>query len=181
MHASVAMAKDFATKAHEGQTRKYNDAPYISHPVSVAKILKMAAYCTIEMEAAAYLHDTVEDTAATLQDIFDIFGVDIFNHVDFLTDISTLEDGNREICKRIDREHIAKAPAGTKTIKLGDIIHNTHDIVLFDLDFAVTYLKEKALLLAVLKEGDETLWRLAYDLLIFWATRLDINIVDPLE
>ena len=66
-------AIQFATKAHEGQTRKYTGEPYIVHPLSVMEIVKTVDH-TEEMLMAAVLHDTVEDTDVTLQDIDREFG-----------------------------------------------------------------------------------------------------------
>lgn len=63
----------FAQKAHEGQTRKRSNVPYITHPMEVASI---AASMTdnLEVLAGAILHDTVEDTNTTLEDIKNEFG-----------------------------------------------------------------------------------------------------------
>jgi hypothetical protein len=82
--------------------------------------------------------------------------------VRWLTDVSRPEDGNREIRKRIDREHTAQAPAIVKTIKLADLIDNSRSIIAHDPDFAHVYLREKRLLLdEALREGDATLWAMA--------------------
>ena len=61
-------AIEFATKAHEGQVRKYTGEPYIVHPLEVAEIVKTVEH-TEEMLMAAVLHDTVEDTDTTIEDI----------------------------------------------------------------------------------------------------------------
>lgn len=70
-------AKEFAIKAHEGQIRKADPSkPYIVHPMNVAEILKNYGYDD-HIIAAGYLHDVVEDTNYTLQDIEDAFDKDI--------------------------------------------------------------------------------------------------------
>ncbi|WP_077302781.1 HD domain-containing protein [Virgibacillus pantothenticus] len=72
-------AKDFATTAHQGQFRKNSKTPYITHPIRVANILEEAG-CSEEVVCAAYLHDVVEDTSYTIQDIASRFG----KHITFL-------------------------------------------------------------------------------------------------
>ena len=153
-------ALDFATTAHTGQKRKYTGEDYIVHPIEVAEIVKTVAY-TPEMIAAALLHDVVEDTDVSLEDISIKFGPDIADLVCDLTDVSKPEDGNRAARKALDRAHTALASASAKTIKLADLISNSRSIVEFDPKFAKVYLKEKALLLDVLTEGDEILLKKA--------------------
>jgi len=113
------------------------------------------------MICAAWLHDTVEDAPVIIQDILDNFGDDIASLVSDLTDISLLTDGNRDTRKSIDRQHTSAASPMAKTIKLADLIHNTDDIVANDTGFAITYIKEKELLLGVLQEGNQTLYSIA--------------------
>lgn len=153
-------AKIFAKRAHEGQKRKYTGEPYINHPANVVNLVKSVKH-TEEMLAAAWLHDTVEDTDVTIMDILDNFGPEVAMLVKFLTDASKPEDGNRSVRKEIDRKHIAQAPPEAKTIKLADLIDNTISIVDRDPKFALVYLREKELLLEVLKEGDKKLLRMA--------------------
>ena len=150
-------AKSFAAKWHYGQIRKYTNEPYIVHPAVVAELVRSVPH-TAEMICAAWMHDTVEDTGATLAEIEDIFGTDIAGLVEMLTDVSQPKDGNRAARKRIDFEHTAKASPAAKTIKLADLIDNTRSIVVHDPGFARTYLAEKRRLLEVLAEGDATLW-----------------------
>ena len=78
-----------------------------------------------------------------------------------LTDVSTLFYGNRAVRKAIDLVHTAKASAEAKTVKLADLIDNTKSIFAHDPKFAKVYLKEKALLLEVLEEGDAALMAIA--------------------
>ena len=154
----VERARVFATAAHAavGQVRKYTFEPYIVHPTEVASIVATVPH-TDEMLAAAYLHDTVEDTGVTILDIQIEFGNEVASLVSWLTDVSRPEDGNRAVRKARDREHIAMAPAGAQTVKLADLIANTRSIVKHDAAFAKTYLAEKRLLLEVLTRGDAVL------------------------
>ena len=156
-------ALEFATMAHGDQKRKYTDEPYIIHPIAVAEIVKSVEH-TDEMIAAALLHDVVEDTPFTIDDIFDRFGDNVGELVSWLTDVSRPEDGNRKIRKRIDREHIAEAPADAQTIKIADLIHNTGSIERYDPSFWKVYKQEKIDLLGVLTKGDATLRKRAYEL-----------------
>jgi len=84
--------------------------------------------------------------------------------VEQLTDISGPSDGNRTTRKEIDRQHTSKSYPDAKTIKLADLIDNQFSIVKRDPNFAKVYLKEKGLLLEVLKEGDKTLYNMALKL-----------------
>lgn len=80
-----------------------------------------------------------------------------------LTYVRQPSDGNRAARKAIDRAHTAQESAEVKTIKLANLIDNSHCIVARDPDFAKVYLAEKAALLEVLGEGegDPTLFAMA--------------------
>jgi len=154
----VERARVFATAAHAavGQVRKYTFEPYIVHPAEVAKIVRDAGG-TEAMVAAAWLHDTVEDTGVTIETIRAEFGTEVAELVGWLTDVSRPEHGNRAHRKALDRAHSAAAPAEAQTVKLADLIANTRSIMAHDEAFAKTYLEEKRLLLAVMTKGDPTL------------------------
>jgi GTP pyrophosphokinase len=85
----IQKAYDFSEKAHEGQIRRSGE-PYISHPLSVAGIL---ADLKLDLDSIAtgLLHDTVEDTHATVDDIRREFGETIANLVDGVTKISKMK------------------------------------------------------------------------------------------
>lgn len=152
-------AARFAAGAHArvGQRRKYTGEPYIVHPKEVAALVATVSEDQ-EMIAAAWLHDTVEDTDVELEDIFREFGAGVAELVSDLTDVSRKEDGNRKVRKEIDRLHTARASKRAKTIKLADLISNTRSIVARDENFARVYLAEKKRLLEVLKEGSAVLY-----------------------
>ena len=154
----VERARVFATAAHAavGQTRKYTFEPYIVHPAEVASIVATVPH-TEAMIAAAWLHDTVEDTGVTIEVIRAEFGAEVAELVGWLTDVSRPEHGNRAHRKALDRAHSAMAPAEAQTVKLADLIANTRSIVAHDKAFAKTYLEEKRLLLAVMTKGDPSL------------------------
>ena len=155
----VEHARMFAHGAHfaVGQLRKYTNEPYIVHPFEVASIVATVPSATPEMIAAAWLHDVVEDTEVTLDQIHLVFGADVAKLVFWLTDTSKPEDGNRAARKAIDRAHIAAAPAEAQTVKLADLISNTKSIMAHDPEFAKVYLEEKRLLLEVMTKGHPAL------------------------
>lgn len=155
-----AAALEFAIMAHGKQLRKYTGEPYIVHPVDVARIVRTVPH-TPEMVAAAYLHDTVEDTDATIVDIELRFGSSVGRLVWHLTDISRPGDGNRAVRKKMDRDHIAAAPAEAQTCKIADLISNTKSIKEFDPDFWRVYRREKLAMLEVLTLGHRVLHAVA--------------------
>jgi hypothetical protein len=159
----VNQAMRFAKETHQriDQRRKYSDQPYSVHLEQVAKIVATVTDDQ-EMIASAWLHDVVEDTPATLDDIEHDFGVSIAQLVRELTDISKPTDGNRETRKAIDREHLANASGRAQTVKLADLIDNCKDITRQDARFARVYLNEMEALLSVLTKADERLMRRAH-------------------
>jgi hypothetical protein len=162
MNDLVDRARVYATEAHQriNHRRKYNDEPYHVHLSAVARLVATVTDDD-EMLAAAWLHDTVEDTQATLEDIEAEFGVQVAELVEELTDVSKPGDGNRVQRKQIDRMHLAQASQRAKTVKLADLIDNCKDITRHDPRFAQVYLAEMNSLLDVLQGGDEKLYRRA--------------------
>jgi (p)ppGpp synthase/HD superfamily hydrolase len=152
----------FATAAHESidQRRKYTGEPYIVHPVAVAELVKSVPH-TEEMVAAALLHDVVEDTPVSIEEVDAEFGAEVAMLVSWLTDVSRPEDGNRATRKNRDLEHTRQAPAAAQTIKLADLIDNTRTIKAHDPAFWKVYRREKLALLRVLRNGDPNLWQRA--------------------
>lgn len=152
-------ARRYASKAHASidQRRKYTGDPYIVHPQAVMEIVRSVPH-TEAMLAAAWLHDTVEDTPITLNDVINHFGEEVATLVEMLTNPATRPDDNRIQSKNRDRHHMAQASPDAKTIKLADLIDNLRSVLTYDVEFAKTYLIEKRLQLEVLKEGDTTLW-----------------------
>ena len=166
MNDLIQRAREFATSAHQriDQRRKYSGQPYDVHLKSVASLVAEVSDDP-EMIAAAWLHDTVEDTPATHHDIEDTFGPGVARLVYELTDISKPGDGNRAVRKAMDRDHLAQASDRAQTIKLADLIDNARDICRHDERFARTYLAEMAALLDVLNRGHPELLRRARKLL----------------
>lgn len=76
----VERAIIFAAKAHEGQMRKLTDIPYITHPFTVGMLLQKSK-CSDEVIVAGILHDTLEDTPTTYEELTELFGDYIANLV----------------------------------------------------------------------------------------------------
>lgn len=155
-------ARRYATQAHAdaGQRRKYTDEPYVVHPAAVAELVRSVSDDEA-MIAAAWLHDTVEDTASTLKDIEEHFGARVAHLVDMLTDSAQPQAKNRTARKLAHFRHTAEASPEAQTIKLADIIDNTRAIVQFDPNFARVYLVEKQIQIQLLQQGDRRLWQQA--------------------
>jgi (p)ppGpp synthase/HD superfamily hydrolase len=159
----------FATSAHKNQLRKYTNEPYIVHPIEVAEILlHNYPQANENMLSAALLHDTVEDTETTLEEIEYKFGIEVAELVKWLTDVSRPEDGNRATRKALDRDHITEAPFEAQMIKTADLISNTTSILEHDINFARVYVKEKRLLLECMRETvkQTSLWKAGIDCLV---------------
>jgi (p)ppGpp synthase/HD superfamily hydrolase len=156
-------AQEYATRKHAEfkQVRKYTGEPYINHPAAVVELVRSVPH-TEAMIAAAWLHDTVEDTDATLKEVTELFGVEVGAFVEMLTDVSKPEDGNRAMRKAIDRDHTAKATSPAKTIKLADLIDNS-------------------LLLEVLVGGDIRLLKQAQAIVDMYAHKLQRAPTPPTE
>ena len=159
----INKAKMLAGKAHEGQFRKYSGMPYIVHPIEVATIVQEVEHSD-EMIAAALLHDVVEDTDYSFEDIAKEVSQEVADLVKGLTDVSTPEDGNRAVRKAIDKDHLAEQNAEVQTIKLADVISNSKDIKANDPKFAKVYIEEMKALLKVLTKGDKTLYAKAEEI-----------------
>ena len=148
----------FAKEAHNGQKRKYTGEDYIVHPMAVSKMVKRHGGSKVQ-QAAALLHDVVEDTQYTLADINANFGHEVTTLVQWLTDTSRPEDGNRAVRKSIDRKRLGNAPAEAQFIKLADMLDNSDTIFRFDRGFAPVFKAEmKELVDEMTKVIGSSLW-----------------------
>lgn len=179
----IVKAYHFALYKHleVNQKRKRTNVPYIVHPVQVTMILyTLVPSVSVNMLCASLLHDTVEDTNTTLEEITEIFGIDVAILVEMLTDVSKKEDGNRATRKRIDMAHTALASPQAKTIKLADTIHNSYNIGLYDKKFAPVYFAEKSEFINVLTDGDALLLEIAKDILSAYYEKDNIKNIPSL-
>jgi GTP diphosphokinase / guanosine-3',5'-bis(diphosphate) 3'-diphosphatase len=125
--SKLLAAASFAAKKHKLQKRKGDDGePYINHPLEVANLLanigKVEDYNIL---TAAILHDTVEDTDATKEEITELFGATVCGYVLEVTDDKSLPKEER---KQKQIEHAPHLSAGAKQIKLADKISNITDV-----------------------------------------------------
>lgn len=120
-------ALSFAAHKHKDQRRKDCDAsPYINHPISLANILCNEAHITdVAVICGALLHDTVEDTETTPEELEREFGSVIANIVRDVTDDTTLE---RAVRKQAQIDHASHISDQAKLVKLADKISNLRDV-----------------------------------------------------
>lgn len=150
-HPLVVEARDYARVAHGDQKRKYTGAPYTDHLHEVACILLAhVPDAEPEMVAAAYLHDTVEDTAVRPVDILFTFGPTVGAYVDALTDVPAQDGMNRRERKKRDQLRLKTAAYQAQAIKLADLASNTASISAHDAGFAKVYLPEKLAMLGAI-------------------------------
>jgi len=117
----------FATIKHRDQRRKNStNAPYIEHPLGVMDILIQVGITDVDVLCAAVLHDTVEDTLTTFEEIGERFGEKILFYVKEVTDDKELDKVTR---KKLQIEHAKDASCGARLIKLADKIHNLRSML----------------------------------------------------
>lgn len=137
---SITEAYEFAKNAHAQQERKYIKTEYIHHPVELANTLSSIPGITKEEIIAALLHDVIEDSDSTKDDIEKKFGSKVERHVHYLTDHAKPEDGNRETRTKINFDYFKLSPESTKNIKLADLVSNSRSVFLCDPGFNVNYM-----------------------------------------
>jgi (p)ppGpp synthase/HD superfamily hydrolase len=142
-------ALDFAARAHGDQKRRYTGEPYICHLFAVAATVSRFGGDRYAVQAAL-LHDVLEDTPTTYEDLRGHFP-NAAPIVLLLTDCGK-EVGNRASRKAVDRARIAAAPSVVQDIKLADLIDNTVSIARHDPEFALVYMAEKRALLDALND-----------------------------
>jgi guanosine-3',5'-bis(diphosphate) 3'-pyrophosphohydrolase len=123
----VFQALAFAAHKHRDQRRKDVEAsPYINHPIALADILVNEGGITDHVVlCAAILHDTIEDTETTYEELVSVFGRDIADVVAEVTDDKTLEPPVRKL---LQIEHAAHASPRAKLVKLADKTCNLRDL-----------------------------------------------------
>ena len=123
----ILKALDFAAHKHRDQRRKNVEAsPYINHPIELAKVLSNEGGITSsDLLCAALLHDTVEDTTTTKEELLELFGEKITTIVLEVTDDKTKTKADR---KRLQIEHAASISRPAKLVKLADKICNLRDM-----------------------------------------------------
>jgi guanosine-3',5'-bis(diphosphate) 3'-pyrophosphohydrolase len=127
MPAALIAALAFAADKHRNQRRKDAEAsPYINHPIMLAKILAVEGGIEDALAlCAAVLHDTIEDTQTTHEELVAGFGRDIADVVLEVTDDKSLPKAER---KQLQIEHAPRLSQAAKLVKLADKICNVRDV-----------------------------------------------------
>jgi (p)ppGpp synthase/HD superfamily hydrolase len=176
MDERLKKIRDYADQAHGDQTRKYSPEPYIVHP---ERVMKTCAYytSTLPVLAAALLHDVLEDTAVTEEEMGNFLETvmesdDVKKTLKLvveLTDVYTKKaypQWNRDKRKQKEHERVKGISPDAQTVKYADIIDNCTEIVRHDTHFAPKYLKECLAILRVADRGDKQLYQLAMEALL---------------
>ncbi|WP_053363116.1 HD domain-containing protein [Bacillus sp. FJAT-27251] len=121
----IEKALIFASQAHDGQFRKSTRIPYISHPAAVGMML-LKEGCRDEVVAAGLLHDTVEDTGATLEEISEQFGENVASIVEGCSEPDkTLSWESR---KEHTIQFLKNASEDIRVVACADKLHNLRSI-----------------------------------------------------
>jgi (p)ppGpp synthase/HD superfamily hydrolase len=125
----ILSAALFAAQRHANQKRKGAAAePYVNHLIEVAQLVSTATpEPDVHMVMAALLHDTIEDTGTTREELMEQFGGDVAALVVEMTDDKSLPKAER---KRLQVEHAPNMSIRAQTIKLADKISNLRSILI---------------------------------------------------
>jgi len=122
----VVKAANFAAIKHINQRRKGDESPYINHPLGVAyNIFNIGKVSDVDTLISAILHDTVEDTKTTLEEIEREFGPKVRNIVHDCTDDKSLPKVER---KKLEIIHALHLTYEAKLVKLADKLYNLTDL-----------------------------------------------------
>ena len=117
----------FSAEKHRTQKRKDIDkSPYINHPIALANILAQRWVIDENVLCAAILHDTLEDTETTTEELKKHFGEKITSIVLEVSDDKSLD---KEVRKQLQIDHAASLSHEAKLVKLADKIANITDII----------------------------------------------------
>jgi guanosine-3',5'-bis(diphosphate) 3'-pyrophosphohydrolase len=124
----VLRAAQFAANKHKDQRRKDAKArPYINHPINLAEVLHTDGGLRDPIViAAALLHDTIEDTETTYQELRGAFGAEVADVVVEVTDVKFL---GKESRKRLQVAKAGRASERARQVKVADKICNLRDIL----------------------------------------------------
>lgn len=131
----IKQAFEFAKKGHKNQKRNTGE-PYIYHPIAVAKIICQEVGLDSVSIAAALLHDIVEDTKFTLQDIENTFGQKIAKIISGLTKISSIHNKDINIQSENFKKILITLSEDIRVIliKIADRLHNMRTLEIMDID-----------------------------------------------
>lgn len=155
----IMQAASFCIKAHGAQLRKFSGIPYHTHPARVGGRISVIPGATELEVCAGYLHDVIEDTPVTKEELLAIFPSQVVTYVVNLTDVYTKKAFphlNRSDRRQLEYTRLANQDTWTRKIKLVDRIDNIRDMAPVE-DFYRIYCKESQHLLTALKNTDDLL------------------------
>lgn len=182
--ADIDFALEYAARMHAGQTRKYTGRPVTEHHKEVYIGAKEHGLSS-QAQIAAILHDVVEDTTATLDNICEVFGYDVGKMVFWLTNetVRVISDEllnkfreedpvvfiqyqllldvhrmPRKIKTIVECARIIMAPDEVKALRILDIKSNINELSDQDLKFSLLYISEKERLMYSLRINNMKLW-----------------------
>lgn len=139
-----AGAIEFAVGAHDGQRRKYEDRPYVLHPIRVSRLL-MDAGADADEIIAGVLHDTLEDSATEYQDLLNLFGPEV---ADIVADVTKPNIGDAfrgNVVQNKSQQvqaQMTKVRTGTVSsvrVKLADRLDNLYKLAFAPASFQKSY------------------------------------------
>lgn len=125
---------NFACIKHRKQFRKADGSPYVNHPIGTALILEEAGVTDMTTLQAAVLHDTIEDTDTSYEELVEIFGKEVADIVNEVTDDKSLSKSER---KYHQITHVPTISDKAKLVKLADKLYNCRDLLVLPPDWSV--------------------------------------------
>ena len=171
---NVFKAAVYAHAAHAAvnQLRDYTGEPYIVHPEEVVKILIEHGVCDSVTLQGAWLHDVVEDTEVTADNIEDMFERLVFELVVSVTENEYPDDMPRSARKVEERERWRVGTVRTKNLKCADLLSNGKSIIEHNPKFARVYMEEVYLAIPALKGAKPSLIKALNDMVASYRQRL---------
>jgi len=146
-----SLALQYGREKHKGQIRR-DGTPYINHPIRVANhvILAKSSHKFDEIVIAAYLHDVIEDTNTTYEEISDLFGELV---ADLVLEVSSDKSEVRRLGKSLYlKDKMVTMTSWALVIKLADRLDNVSDLTYADNSFRKKYVKETIEILEFVKK-----------------------------
>lgn len=168
MEQLLENVRAFAERAHGDQKRKYSHEPYMVHPIQVMETLRDYTD-DVFILAAALLHDVLEDTGVTKDEIRQFLGgimsdADADRTVQLVTDLTDVYTKknypqlNRRTRKSKEISRLAATHEDVQLIKYADVMDNAKNIFFHDPDFSTVYLHEAKNLLERMRKGNAELF-----------------------
>ncbi len=123
----------YASEKHAGQFRKGSARiPYVNHPIAVAQLLSETGTTDIDLLSAALLHDVVEDTGTSIEEIVSFFGIRVASIVKEVSDDMSLPHDKR---KQFQVDNARNLSNEAKLIRIADKVSNLRDIMAYPIDW----------------------------------------------